>query len=217
MNAILTKMYVTLVTTFFMLGMNNSLCGQYQQVIIGAGVAPLHYSGQSDFKSNSIARDAFIQFQQGNLGLRFDYAWEGFYVKENFSVDISHIEGSLVYNLKEALKLTSFNPYVRIGVTKWKNDFTTEGYPGITDYELKIEQDKGFGISAGAGISYPVSSIALGIEAHYSKNGTSQFIAGGFEPRPFLSDQFRFLITVQYSIPIRLHSPRGFSIVCPKF
>lgn len=190
---------------------------QFHQIIIGGGVAPLHKSGQSDFSPLSMPYDAYIMYQRGNIGLRVDYNWKGAYQKENFSFTNSAYEVSLTYSLKEQLRFEHINPYIRIGGSKWKTIFTTEGYPGITDYELKIEEDKGYGFIGALGVSYPYKSFAFGLEAQYAKNGTSQFIAGGFDPQPLLSDQFRLMLTAQYRLPITISSSKGFSITCPKF
>lgn len=191
--------------------------GQFHQIIIGGGVAPLHKSGQSDFAILKMPYDTYIMYQRGNLGLRIDYNWNSTYQKENFSFTTNAYEVSLTYSLKEQFRLTKLNPYVRLGGSKWKTVFTTEGYPGITDYELKIEEDQGYGLVGALGITYPYKSFAFGIEAQYAKNGTSQFIAGGFDPQPLLSDQFRLMFTAQYRLPITISSSKGFAITCPKF
>jgi len=96
---------------------------QYQQIIIGVGISPLHKSVQSDFAPSQMPYDLFLQYQRGNVGFRVDYNWNPLYVKENFSFTHSQYEVSLTYSLKELFRLSKFNPYVRAGATKWQTDF----------------------------------------------------------------------------------------------
>lgn len=212
----LKRLKLLIIVSILCASYSNSFA-QYHQIIIGGGIAPLHKSGQSDFSPLTMPYDTYIMYQRGNIGLRVDYNWNGAYQKENFSFTNSAYEISLTYSLKEQFRLTKFNPYFRLGGSKWKTIFTTEGYPGITDYELKIEEDQGYGFVGALGITYPYRSFAFGIEAQYAKNGTSQFIAGGFDPQPLLSDQFRLMFTAQYRLPITISSSKGFAITCPKF
>ena len=196
---------------------HNNMWGQFQQLYVGGGISPLHKSAQSDFQNLSRPYDVFLGYQRGNLGIRADYRWNGQYQKENFSFALRSYELSLTYSLKELLRQAKLDPYMRIGASKWRNDFTTEGYPGITDYELKIETHKGYGVIAAIGASYPVRNFAFGIEAQYSKNGNAQFIAGGFEPQNLLSDQMMLTAFARYRLPFRISSSGGIDIECPSF
>jgi hypothetical protein len=118
------------------------------QFSIGAGYIPVHASGQSDFTADQSPIDVFAMYQRGSLGLRVDYNKTSSYVKDRFSFKQSSIEVSLQYSLQKTLGLFNFDPYVRAGVANWSSDFTTEGYPGIQDYELKVESDSGLGAIA---------------------------------------------------------------------
>ncbi len=193
------------------------LIGQYQQIYIGAGLSPVHRSVQSDFSPSLMPYDIFVMYQRDNYGVRLDYNWNPLYIKENFSFTHDQIELSLTYSVSTLLGLSKVNPYVRAGATKWRTDFTTEGYPGIVDYQFKVEQDQGYGVIGAIGASYPYRQFAFGIEGQFSKNGNSQFIAGGFESRPLSSDHYRLMVYAQYKLPIHLKSKNGVRIDCPSF
>ncbi len=192
-----------------------SCLGQQQSIWVGGGIAPIHTSAQSDFQSFKMPYDLFAQYQRRNIGVRLDHQWHGEYIKENFSANIKSLELSLTYNISSLLKSSNLRGELRIGAAAWETTFTTEGYPGITDYVLKIEDDRGIGVVGAAGLFYDLSFCLLGVELQYAKHGTAQFIAGGFEPQPFLSDQIRVMLTAKYQLPI--FNSWGATIPCPQF
>lgn len=193
----------------------------FAQFSIGAGYIPVHASGQSDFTADQSPIDVFAIYQRGSLGLRLDYNQTSSYIKDRFSFKQTGIELSLQYSLQKTFGLYNFDPYVRAGVSSWGSDFTTEGYPGIQDYELKVESDSGLGAIAAIGMQYYfTSNVAFGFEAQYAKNGNAQFIAGGFDPQPLSLDQIRFMIVGKYTLFGSNESARGSSgkdVDCPKF
>lgn len=209
--------YLRAIILTCLLGCSISLSAQYQQISIGAGLSPLHQSKQNDFAPTQMPYDIFLHYQRGNMGVRVDYNWNPLYVKENFSFTHRQYELSLTYSFRELLRLRKFNPYVRAGVTKWQTEFTTEGYPGIVDYDFKIEQDKGYGMTGAVGVNYPYRQFAFGIEGQFSVNGNSQFIAGGFDPQPLSSDHYRMMVYVQYRLPITISPKHGIAVTCPTF
>lgn len=188
------------------------------QISIGAGLIPVHASAQSDFTADQSPIDVFALYQRGSIGLRVDYHQTSSYIKDRFSFKQSGIEVSLQYGLQQLLNLNRLDPYLRLGAANWQSDFTTEGYPGIQDYELKVESDKGFGFIAAAGIQYDITpSIAIGLEGQYAKNGNAQFIAGGFDPQPLLVDQIRMMVSIQYMLMAGGSGKTGNDVNCPKF
>lgn len=188
------------------------------QLSIGAGVVPLHASGQSDFKAQQSPIDVFALYEKGNLGIRMDYHQTSSYNKDRFSFTQSAFEVSIQYSLQRLLNIYNYEPYLRLGATQWSSDFTTEGYPGIQDYELKIENDSGYGIIAAAGVVYHLSSsIGFGLEGQYALNGNAQFIAGGFDPSPLAVDQARLMASIQYTFPGTTSKSSKQKANCPKF
>lgn len=191
------------------------------QFSIGAGYIPVHASGQSDFASDQSPIDVFAIYDRGGLGLRVDYHQTSSYVKDRFSFKQSGVELSLQYSLQNTLGLNNIDSYLRAGLSSWSSEFTTQGYPGIQDYELKVESDTGLGAIAAIGMQYYVTSnVALGVEAQYAKNGNAQFVAGGFDPQPLSVDQIRFMVFGRYTLFGSNGSSRGPSgkdVDCPKF
>ena len=194
----------------------GKLSAQYRRVTLGVGVAPLHRPGQTDFAAVYMPYDMYAAFFQGDVGIRFDYNWRGNYEKERFSTTNRSLEASLQYSFRRYVRHVNIDPHVRIGLAKWTTILTTEGYPGINDYELKIEQDGGSGVVAGVGASYLYGQYSFGIEAQFAKLGTAQFIAGGFEPQPLVADQFRLMVTAAYTFTVT-SDVRGGIVYCPIF
>lgn len=206
-----------LLALFSLMLLNNCATAQSGSIDIGGGIAPLHYAAQSDFSPAQHPYDVFIMYNLRKVGLRLDYTWHSQYRKENFSFTNQTLELSVVYSLRELLQTKRIDPFIRGGITRWRTDFTTEGYPGITDYVLKVETGQGYGAILSGGANYPYKNFAFGMELQYARLGTSGFIAGGFEPQPLLSDHLRVMITAQYRLPITFSSPRGQAVACPTF
>jgi len=156
-------------------------------------------------------------YQSGDIGIRLDYVWQGAYQKERFSFENNAIELSIFYDFRALLQLPGIHPYVRIGAARWTSTFTTQGYPGITAYEFKIEKYTGIGPVAALGTTYDIGNLSVGIEGQFAKYGNAQFIAGGFEPRALVVDQLRLMVTANYSFPISSNHNSGFIVACPKF
>lgn len=195
---------------------SHTSIAQYRSIGIGGAVSPLHQSRQSDFAQEGLTYNVNASIRQGNLGLRVDHLWRSNYRKENFSFSTKDIELSIFYSLKSLFNMPRVNPYIRIGVAKWSTSFTTEGYPGIVDYELKVEKDSGFGAIASIGAQYLISNVAIGLEVDYSKRGSGQFIAGGFDPQPLALDEVRLKLTATYYF--HLGARKSFSsVLCPNF
>ena len=173
-------------------------------------------SKQSDFTPEGVSYNIFSSYRQGNFSLRADYLWSSNYRKENFSFSTQDYELSLVYSLRTLFNTSNINPYVRLGAVRWQTNFTTEGYPGITDYQLKVEEYTGYGAIGSIGAQYLISNIALGLEVDYTMRGSAQFIAGGFDPQPLAQDELRVKLTASYSFPLRPGQSFA-SILCPKF
>lgn len=213
---IATKVIVSLFFTCLFFMPSRELSAQYRRLTVGAGVTPLHRPGQTDFTAVNMPYDIYAAFFQGNIGLRVDYNWNGSYEKERFSTTNQSIEASLQYSFRQFVRKLDIDPYARIGVAKWNTTLTTEGYPGINDYEFKIEEDSGYGVVTGIGANYIYRQFSFGIEAQFAKLGTAMFIAGGFEPQPLITDQFRLMVTAAYTFPITSDAKGGI-VYCPTF
>jgi len=202
--------FIKLIAVALFIGMTTSAIAQLS---IGAGYVPVHQSGQVDFTPDQSPIDVFALYERGSLGIRVDFNQTSSYIKDRFSFKQSALEASLQYSLQRVLGLNRIDPYLRAGVSSWTSDFTTDGYPGIQDYELKVETDSGIGAIASVGIQYAARpNISFGIEAQYAMNGDAQFIAGGFDPQPLAVDQVRLMIIGKYT----LFTSRGSSSLSTK-
>jgi len=201
---------------FFITVISVSTDAQYRRLMVGGGIAPLHQPGQTDFSSVDMPYAVHAAFFQGNIGVRLDYNWHGSYEKERFSTTKTSMELSLQYSLRQKFKLSTIDPYVRLGLAKWSTVLTTEGYPGINDYEFKIEEDSGFGPVGAIGGRYMWRQASIGLEVQYAKHGTAQFIAGGFDPQPLVTDQLRLMVTAAYTFSVTSDA-RGGIVYCPSF
>jgi len=131
----LTKFHLKTIIILWLIISGNSINQLFAQglISIGAAISPLHQSVQQDFSADRMPYDAFVGIQRGPLGIRANYNWNGTYLKEGFSYTTTCIELSFLYfndRLFENLGLTT---YARAGVSRWQTDFTTQGYPGITN------------------------------------------------------------------------------------
>lgn len=95
------------------------------------------------------------------------------------------------------------NPYVRLVAMRWKTNFTTVGYPGITDYQLKVEEYTRNVTVSSIGAQYLIFNIVLALELDYNLRGFAQIIAGGFDPQALAQDELRVKLTASYSFPLR--------------
>lgn len=190
--------------------------GQYRSIYVGGGATPLHWSGQSDFGTKGLAYQVHAGYRQGFWGARMDYTWGATYAKDRFSQTTRTIELSGTYILRQML-FDRVQMYGRAGIAGWSTDFTTEGYPGVRDYELKIENAKGVGPLVAAGLRYELSPIIVSVEGQYKRLGTADFLAGGFEARPLSVDQFNIAVHITYPLPFTVAASLGEPTKCPTF
>jgi hypothetical protein len=184
-----------------------------QGILAGMGIAPIHRSTQTDFTPRGFGAEIFSVYQRGPLGIRIGYSLPAKYQKDNFSHTQTSINSSLVY-FPYIQPIKPLMPFVHIGVGYWLAKLTTEGYPTITDYELKVEKDSGPGVVAGLGVFLPIRQWRLGLEARFHQNEKAQFLAGGFEPQPLAVSQVQLSFTLAYAFSVGQVEP---TIACPDF
>ncbi|WP_304236436.1 hypothetical protein [Jiulongibacter sediminis] len=181
---------------------------------VGAGISPLHFSAQNDFspKWTPYMLQASLRKRKNSLHLNFHNG--GRYQKEEFS--FTHTIYELAYTFHPMGKISDgqLSPYVGLAANYLQTRFTTQGYPGITAYGLKIEKDNSFGGSLLAGVEYPLGNILAGLQARYNKNSKAQFIAGGFSPQNLITDRFSVMITA--AIPLNIKTKYAQN-ACPEF
>lgn len=187
--------------------------GQEAQLLIGGGIAPIHRTLQSDFSNKDIPLRAFLECKVTKVAVQVAFFQNAAYIKDNFSFKHSGPSLSLLYYFKNSFSSKSLVPYLRIGGNYKTTRFTTEGYPGISSYEFKIETDNSIGMDAAAGFKYPLGKFFMGLELIYSKNSNSNFIAGGFTPQALNADHY--LAEISFSIPIKIAGKKRLATSCP--
>lgn len=198
---------------FLLLSIATSGSAQRQALFLGVGASPLHGSIQNDFSNRSLPIRGFLTYKLGHVALEASYEENSGYEKDRFSFTNSTPSLSLLFFTKKKLQEKQLYPYLKTGINYKTTSFTTEGYPGITGYELKIEKDQSIGLGVGAGTKYLVNNFLLGIEAHFSKNQEAQFLAGGFTPQNLNTDHFTFELNI--AIPIKTIGKRASLTACP--
>lgn len=190
-----------------------SVIAQSKALFIGIGASPLHGSIQSDFTNMSVPVRGFLAYKLGHVALEASYEENSGYDKDRFSFTNITPALSLLFFAKKNLQEKHFYPYLKTGINYKTTSFTTEGYPGITGYELKVEKDQSIGFGLGAGAKYLINKFLLGVETHYSKNQAAQFLAGGFTPQNLNTDHFTFELNI--TIPIKTIGKRASLTACP--
>ena len=192
------------------------LNGQDISFRLGGGISPYHDSGQSDFTPSERPLKFIAMATYGKLGLHLGLHGSGVYTKENFTHRLNSWDSGIAFfPIPESLA-GNFDFYIYSGITRWDGSLTTQGYPGINDYELKIENDSNWGVHAGIGLGYHISSFTIGTEVQLDKNSPAQYIAGGFVPQPISSDLFRVSVVATYRLKLT-DRPSFTDIICPSF
>lgn len=187
---------------------------QHWQPYAGLGLGVLSLPGQNDFKTKTPVYMLQLAARRSRIGIQVNYHTGGRYQKNEFSFRLNSCELAFTFHPMGKPVSHRINPYLGIAGSFVISKFTTEGYPGITDYMLKIEKDKGPGVSLLAGAEFPVGRILTGLQLRYDKNAKAQFIAGGFSPQDLITDRFNLLITA--AIPLHIKT-RGSQNACPEF
>lgn len=92
-----------------------------------------------------------------------------------------------------------FNVYLICGLNASYNRFTEEIYPGIINYEYKVERKAGAGIAAAAAAGYRIKSFEIK-PALFWFTGQSGFLAGHFSEQKFHTGSLQLHIMMSYRI-----------------
>jgi hypothetical protein len=94
-----------------------------------------------------------------------------------------------------------FNIYCIGGVNVGLSRFTEDVYPGIIEYENKVESEYGAGIGAGLGFGYKVGSWEIKPVLFYF-TGRAGFFAGHFTEQKFNTGSLQFHLMLNYRITL---------------
>ncbi len=92
-----------------------------------------------------------------------------------------------------------FNIYAIGGLNLCYSLFTEELYPGIINYEYKVERKTGAGIGAGLGAGYRFGSWAIKPTVFYF-TGHAGFLAGHFTEQRFSTASLQFHLMLSYRL-----------------
>ncbi len=149
---------------------------------LGAGIAPLHRSLQPGMTPRAMPADIFVE--AGKSGSRLSYALAynnfGAWQEPLYRLSSSHLSLQLHFNLKQSRNLRF---YSFAGISHWRAALQLRPYPGIVNYEYKVEEQQGIGVTGGVGAGWQVSrNLELGSRATVQA-GQGGFLAGGFDPQ----------------------------------
>lgn len=89
------------------------------------------------------------------------------------------------------------NAYVTGGLNLSYSRFTEELYPGIINYENKVEKKTGAGLGAGLGMGYHLKSLEIKSMLFYF-TGQADFLAGHFTPQKFNTGSLQLHLMLSY-------------------
>lgn len=104
-----------------------------------------------------------------------------------------------------------FNIYCFGALNGSLNRFTEEIYPGIINYEYKVERKIGAGVAAAAGAGYRIGSFEIRPMLFYF-TGKAGFLAGHFSEQTFHTGSLQLHFTVAYKMVFD-----GNKITCPAY
>jgi len=165
---------------------------------LGFGISPLHSTFQPGMRAVGMPLDAFLQ--TGKHGAPFSYAiafnHNATYDEELYELSSSHLSLQAHYNIMETSKVRF---YGFAGISFWQADFELKPYPGITNYEDRVEEDSGTGLSAGLGASWKITpALQAGTRATVFA-GQAEFLAGGFDRQPVQTGSLQLSVYVAYT------------------
>lgn len=209
-------LYTILLEALFLFG-SIATFAQSPRLYVNAGFSPLHKTAQNDFSSRKIPYQLGLKTIKRHLVADLDYQRGGIYQKENFSFKSSYIALGISYLLKPAMRPANINPFAGFAISYNYHQFTTEGYPGISSYEYKIEKDAGPGVSALLGFYYPLNNLILGLNSEFSKGSKASFLAGGFSEQELITDRFKLNITAAIPLNFITKKLRNAQLDCPEY
>jgi hypothetical protein len=104
-----------------------------------------------------------------------------------------------------------FNIYLAGGLNVSLNRFTEEIYPGIINYEYKIEKKTSAGITAVAGAGYRIRAFEIRPALYYF-TGKAGFLAGHFTEQTFHTGSLQLHLMISYRMIFN-----GDKITCPAY
>ena len=187
--------------TYWTFGAGIGVWYQAQQEAIDNLRFPLHLS--IEYSSPQKAFSGFL-----------DYGFYTQYVRTDFVLKPMYLTLNLKYSIIKGLKQKNknFDVFVLAGPNFWYASLTDRGYPGITEYEYKVEKDIGIGINGGLGSSYRYKRFKLSAYFIYS-SGLGKYYAGEFDKQNVYTGTYQAVVSMSYIF--KKKKTRG--VLCPAY
>lgn len=168
---------------------------------LGAGVALWYKSDQPQFENLRFPIHIFTEYGNSKKALSAfaDFSFLTQFVQSDFVLKPMYLNLDLKFSFLKALKVpsNSLDIFALAGPTLWYASLTDRGYPGINDYENKIEKDLGIGLNAGMGGSFRFKNYKISAMFLYS-TGKGQYYAGQFNKQSMYVGSYQAVLLFSY-------------------
>jgi hypothetical protein len=168
-----------------------------------SGGAGLWYSSlQTGMDSHSMPYSALIEFGRERYPLSII---AGASIRATYNIDFfllnpNNVMIGLQYTPLMGTPVSSkFNIYCMGGLNLSLSRFTENAYPGVVEYENKVERKYGAGIGTGLGFGYKVRFLEIKPVLFYF-TGRAGFFAGHFTEQKFNTGSLQFHLMLNYRI-----------------
>ena len=183
--------------------------GKYTDKIMGlpyltisAGAGIWYLSGQEGMENRHIPYSLSLEYGRTSFPVSL---FAGTFFHTTFNIDHfllnpnNFLLGLQYTPLRGTPVSKKFNIYAIGGINLSYSTFTEELYPGIINYENKIEKKTGAGIGAGIGMGYRYKSWEIKPVLYYF-TGHSDFFAGHFTEQSFNTGSMQLHLSLAYKI-----------------
>jgi hypothetical protein len=170
-----------------------------QYLIISGGAGLWAQSWQPGMERMNVPYSLMAEYGRTSFPVSF-VAGE---VSSSFTIDRFILKpdnffSALQYSPLKGKKIAEkFNVYLACGLNVSYNRFTEEIYPGIINYEYKVERKAAAGIAAYAGAGYRIKSFEIRPVLFYF-TGQSNFLAGHFSEQKFHTGSLQLHMMISY-------------------
>lgn len=171
---------------------------RYMNVSAGAGV--WSESLQSGMEHRMIPFSAISEYGRTSLPYAFfaGTIFRNTYSQERFLLNPNCFFAGMEYLPLQKNKISEkLNVYCMGGVNLCYTRFTEEIYPGIINYENKVERKTKPGLMAGLGVGYRLGSIEVRPSLFWF-NGEAGFLAGHFGEQKFSTGSVQAHLMISY-------------------
>jgi len=181
----------------------------------GAGMAVWYKSDQPQMENLKYPIHAFVEYGNSKKNYSFfaDFSFLTQFVQYDFVLKPLYLNLNLKYSIFKGLNYSLANSdlFALLGPGLWYASLTERGYPGIVDYEHKVEKDFGSRLNTGLGVSYRFKKIKISALFRY-ETGQGQYYAGQFEKQKVSTGSYQAIVLVSYGI-----FSKKYALHCPAY